>query len=583
MYSFVRLYSPPRRGLLRRCHRRFVCAAQPLNHVTAPAALESKRMYVVLSDLHVKRETVFTCVQALKIAHAEALKRDAGIVFLGDFWHARGSLAVEPLNIILEELQHWSVPVVMIPGNHDLVSRNGNGVSLVPLATTLGAEACLLITKPTVCLDALFLPYMHETSRLKASLEQAKNSLEDISAVFCHVEVAGAKLADKIVSKPSSRSISPGDFPSKVPVYSGHLHRPHVVSGNVRYVGSPYEVSAAEEGQQKFLYVLDRKAGWAVTDSIPIRVGPRHITIRADEYSSLPTIEAGDRVTVETYSQSNDKMTRLVARLREKGTRVEIRLVPGGTSSGLPKGDGDANPLASTEPRISSDVLSNIDLFQEYAMIKNLDPTVTSSGKDILREVAGKTSTLTSSISGKDVFIEWDSVTLRGFGSFLKSTTYSLDRRGIVLITGRDCDNEGAVTGRTNGTGKTTLVMSALWAMTGRTDARPDGSVERGVSLEMIHDDTNECEVTVKLKIRGDRVMSEVLKMMSKEERQLSKLNVSDNGSIKESLNLQVTRTSSRPITSSKSRYVLIYSTKPVLMNKICLAFPVQCPRSMYV
>lgn len=298
MYSFARLCTPPHLGIVRRCRRQFVCAIQPLHRVIAPAAHTSKRMYVVLSDLHVKRESVFTCVQALKIAHAEALKRDAGVLFLGDFWHARGALAVEPLNLILKELQYWSVPVIMIPGNHDLISRTGNGVSLVPLATTLGEEKCLLITKPSICLNALFLPYMHESSKLKASLEQARHCLDDINAIFCHVEVAGAKLAGKYISKPSSRSLSPCDFPSRVPVYSGHLHRPHLVSDNIRYVGSPYEVSASEEGQQKSLLVLDRKAGWAVADSIPIRVGPRHITIRADEYESLPPIEVGDRVIV---------------------------------------------------------------------------------------------------------------------------------------------------------------------------------------------------------------------------------------------------------------------------------------------
>lgn len=257
---------------------------------------------------------------------------------------------------------------------------------------------------------------------------------------------------------------------------------------------------------------------------------------------------------VETYSQTNEKMTRLVETLREKGTRVEIRLLSGRTSSAVEKNADSADPFAPTEPRISSGVLSNIDLFEEYAEIKNLNPKIKRSGKDVLREVGGKASVLATSISGKDVFIEWDSVTLRGFGSFLNTTTYSLNNRGIVLITGRDCDAEGAVTGRTNGTGKTTLVMSALWAMTGRTDARPDGSVERGVSLEMIHDDATECEVTVSLRIKGDRVKLEALKMMSGEERQISKIDPDENSLANTSLHVQVTRTSSRPNTTSKSR-----------------------------
>ena len=47
----------------------------------------------------------------------------AGIIFLGDFWHVRGSLSVELLNRVLKCLKEWTQPVIMIPGNHDQVSR----------------------------------------------------------------------------------------------------------------------------------------------------------------------------------------------------------------------------------------------------------------------------------------------------------------------------------------------------------------------------------------------------------------------------------------------------------------------------
>lgn len=68
----------------------------------------------------------------------------------------------------------------MIPGNHDLISRTGNGVALVPLATTVSVSNCLLITKPSVCLDGLFLPYIHDTAKLKATIGQARHCLQDI-------------------------------------------------------------------------------------------------------------------------------------------------------------------------------------------------------------------------------------------------------------------------------------------------------------------------------------------------------------------------------------------------------------------
>lgn len=82
--------------------------------------------WVVFSDLHVKASSIETCEQVLKIVHDAAVDRDAGVIFLGDFWHVRGSLNVELLNRVLYALQNWTQPVIMIPGNHDQVRYHPN-------------------------------------------------------------------------------------------------------------------------------------------------------------------------------------------------------------------------------------------------------------------------------------------------------------------------------------------------------------------------------------------------------------------------------------------------------------------------
>lgn len=57
--------------------------------------------------------------------------------------------------------------------------------------------------------------------------------------------------------------IEPSVFPQNVPVYTGHYHKPHVVKGSrIEYVGSPYQVSAAECDQPKRFLVLDKQ--WQV-------------------------------------------------------------------------------------------------------------------------------------------------------------------------------------------------------------------------------------------------------------------------------------------------------------------------------
>lgn len=49
--------------------------------------------------------------------------------------------------------------------------------------------------------------------------------------------------------------------------------------------------------------------------------------------------------------------------------------------------------------------------------------------------------------------------------------SYKLDNQGIRVISGSNLDDDGSLS---NGAGKSALVMSALWALTGRTDPRAE-------------------------------------------------------------------------------------------------------------
>jgi len=45
--------------------------------------------WIVFSDLHVSRTSLPTCLQVLEFVHNEATTRNAGVIFLGDFWHEK--------------------------------------------------------------------------------------------------------------------------------------------------------------------------------------------------------------------------------------------------------------------------------------------------------------------------------------------------------------------------------------------------------------------------------------------------------------------------------------------------------------
>lgn len=87
-----------------------------ISYTIPPDAHAKCSRWIIFSDLHVKGSSMETCEEVLREVHKVALHKDAGIIFLGDFWHVRGSLSVELLNRVLRSLRMWTQPVIMIPG-----------------------------------------------------------------------------------------------------------------------------------------------------------------------------------------------------------------------------------------------------------------------------------------------------------------------------------------------------------------------------------------------------------------------------------------------------------------------------------
>jgi hypothetical protein len=181
--------------------------------------------WVIFSDLHVSRSTLTTCLEVLDRVHAEALKRNAGVIFLGDFWHERGVLRVEPLNSVLDAFSRWRVPLIAIPGNHDQTSLDGSTHALDPIRFAL--PSARIITEPVVMFGALWMPYRRENQAVREVM-RSKVSEGGVKAVFCHVDVIGADMGGGVIA---DRGLHPDDFPHDLPVYTGHYHRPHEVKG----------------------------------------------------------------------------------------------------------------------------------------------------------------------------------------------------------------------------------------------------------------------------------------------------------------------------------------------------------------
>lgn len=159
-----------------------------LQYTDPPAAHLKVKDWILFSDLHVKSASIDVCEQVLREVHTAAVQRQAGIIFLGDFWHVRGALNVDLLNRILICLSAWTQPVVMIPGNHDQVTLGGTIHALEPLRYAFSSsDQILMISEPTVCMGALWIPYRRDHALLRRIL-YAGSQDPSVGIIFCHTD-----------------------------------------------------------------------------------------------------------------------------------------------------------------------------------------------------------------------------------------------------------------------------------------------------------------------------------------------------------------------------------------------------------
>ena len=230
--------------------------------------------FVLFTDLHVQRSTLPVCVQLLRKVATEAHARSAGVICLGDFWHAGGVLQTRALNRVLSEIRGWGegTPLLMIPGNHDQAMR-GDPSPLMHALTPLGLAgsgpgSVRVFSEPTLLGDSLWVPYGVSADALRAACEDGaaqQPAGQPLSAIFCHADIVGGLMNEGVASR---HGLPPDAFPPlPTRVYSGHYHKPHVVAEptargrHIQYAGSPYQTSMAEAGQRKALLVLARSKG----------------------------------------------------------------------------------------------------------------------------------------------------------------------------------------------------------------------------------------------------------------------------------------------------------------------------------
>lgn len=399
--------------------------------------------------------------------------------------------------------------MVMIPGNHDQVTLDGHSHSLIPFENAYrvgNVPGPLVLSYPTKFRDALFIPHIRDIATMESVL-QASPALES-SAFFIHAEVTGALMNDQLVS---TGGVPPASFPPNKKIYSGHFHKPHTVKASnvvIEYLGSPYEVSLAEAQQSKMLAIFDKD--WNCVEYLPISIGRRHFKFSnwkdflqqnvAEENSKEPSfgeVRSGDRIVVSVPKENTLPVTiaTRINEVREAGVTVEIREIKAKPLDKSEIADVGTTRPVEAEMTPESTWKAYIEGEKERELLNEAKAdSLLEEGLKLMAEIETNGKRPEGSDAVTDLKLK--SVSMEGFGPFQSRISYPLDNRGLVLLKGRNSDS-GA---DSNGSGKTSLAMASLWALTGSMDARRanDGKV-----TDIINDYSKVARVTLDGSING--------------------------------------------------------------------------------
>ena len=394
---------------------------------------------LLFSDLHLSPRTFDTCMEVLRRVHREAVERDVSVGFLGDFFdhvYNKGTLPVDILNALMRFFAtEWTVPMVMIPGNHDYFDRSETEHGLTPFG--YASKHITVLDNPTVIDRQLWVPWRRDTAVLKKILHDNA----DVDVIFGHFDIVGFKMS---ASRVSTEGLARETFPTHIPIYSGHYHTPQM-HGNIRYLGSPYQLTMSEAEDKKSLCILGH--AFAVDTCLPLDIGRRQYKWTAEQLVARSgELRANDRVSLVVTDQT--PVESLLDTLRVQGVELHITKPP--------------KPVTT---RIENHhEMSPLELFETWAQVTNVN-VQSVAYLTLLAKIQISPMQMSNSVHN----VKPVRLSIEGFGPFTGPLHLPLQGNGFTLVSG-ECDNSKS---HSNGAGKSLLAAGALlWVCTGMVDGR---------------------------------------------------------------------------------------------------------------
>jgi len=184
------------------------------------------------------------------------------VLHLGDLMDRRKFVNFNTLNQVrerfIERLQERNMKMYCLIGNHDTYYKNTNQVNSLTELFGERYDCFIPINEPTdICLGGKtfgMVPWINKENK-----EQCDNFLKDSKAdIMCgHFELSGYEVLRgvKFDGGMSDNLLKRFDE-----VWSGHFHMKHY-KNNVRYMGTPYQITFSDLYESKGFYIYDTDSG----------------------------------------------------------------------------------------------------------------------------------------------------------------------------------------------------------------------------------------------------------------------------------------------------------------------------------
>ena len=283
-----------------------------------------KRHYVLFSDLHLSQKNLTPALRVLTQIFDYAKECSAQILFLGDFFHAKGrsdgKVHLEPILDVIKLFKKYQsrdgLDMLMIPGNHDFITPKKTSLDIFSSFGNIGIVRTPTIIPFTKEISGLFVPYMRSGKDFRYAVKKHRQVTQ---LCFAHVGVVGARQHGFLVHEDVDLSV----FNGFKYVFSGHYHSPHKIRDNVEYLGSILQNTWSDACINK---IQRRRFIHLIVDGSDLEIN--HIETQEPVYlicdsSSIPLdIPSGSKVRINVTAE--DDIERIREKLEKKNIKVDF-------------------------------------------------------------------------------------------------------------------------------------------------------------------------------------------------------------------------------------------------------------------